>query len=266
MAKLILYEESHRTVEGDKLQKKCNQHHTYFPEEDPWMPCTLEFYYKNKLSTKDGLNTWCKKCASKKSWENQKLDLEKCRIRHRGYYKDIRKTRNKTALRTKKRRESGKYAEWLNSEAGKRSSIKSKEKRKLKEHVYYEIEWENLKKYFGYKCCYCGLSIEEHWIKYRGKVILGDLHKDHAIDQGRNDIKNMLPACGKCNSEKHNSTLNKFYNPSNPNYTIERYLRMYQWLRYGCKQYILPKRRYKGQRMIERLNEVECSKYKKEVK
>jgi hypothetical protein len=256
------YNKEHKIID-EVNYKICNKHHKYFPEENCWFPSTVEYFYENDKNSIDGLSPSCKRCDSKRSYENQKKDLEKHYIQQRKYYKEIRKTRKKTALRTKKRRESGKYDEWLKSEAGKRSSIKSREKRKLKEHVYYEIEWENLKRYFDYNCCYCGLSIKEHWIKYRGKIILGDFHKDHAIDQGRNDIKNMLPACGICNSEKHNKTLHEFYSLNNPNYTRERYLKIVQWLKGDYKLYILPKRRYKGQRMTERLKEVELNRNRK---
>jgi len=65
MAKRIPYEESHRLNDNGELEKKCSKHNVYFPEADPWMPCTEEYFNINQTNTKDGFNSSCRKCASK---------------------------------------------------------------------------------------------------------------------------------------------------------------------------------------------------------
>jgi len=82
------------------------------------------------------------------------------------------------------------------------------------------------------------------------------------IDNGKNDLRNCVPSCYSCNSQKNKKTLNEFYNPENPNYTYEQYYKIYQWIRYDYKNHILPKRRYKGQHISMRIKEIEQSKNK----
>ena len=86
---------------------------------------------------------------------------------------------------------------------------------------------------------------------------LYDFHKEHVVDEGKNDLRNCIPSCNKCNSQKNTNSLNNWYNITNPNYTYERYCKIYQWIRYDHKKYIMPKRRYKWQNMNERLKEIE---------
>lgn len=254
------YNSTHKMINGID-HKLCDKHHIFFPEESPWVPSTTEYFYYNDKNTLDYLHPECKRCGIEKGKQWVKDNKEKHRDRARISYKenkwDIKGVMRKSA---KNRRENGKYLNWQRTKSGKESSIKAREKRKPKEHIMYDIEWDNLKKYFDNKCCYCGLPIEKHYIKRLGVIKQGDFHRDHVIDDGRNDLKNALPSCEVCNSEKHTKTLNEFYNLSNPNYTREKYLKIVQWLRYDYKEYILPKRRYKGQRMVARIKEVEEAK------
>jgi len=262
------FKREHKLID-DIDHKICNKHHIFFPEEDPWLIATEEYFYHNDKNQSDFLHPCCKRCAIIKSRINQIENEERAKKTKLDWYKDHKELNWKRANEWKEKDHEYAlqcYNDWLKTENGKISSKSSYEKRKSKEHQIYDIEWDNLKKYFDNKCCYCGLPIEEHWIRYRGKILLGDFHKDHAIDEGRNDIKNSLPACESCNSSKHDKTLHQFYNPKNPNYTRERYLRIVEWLKGGYKPYILPKRRYKGQRMTERLKEVEMYKSNKILK
>lgn len=132
--------------------------------------------------------------------------------------------------------------------------------RKEKLHIMYEEEWESCKKYFIHKCAYCGLKIEEHYFTRDGITKLGDFHKEHVIDEGKNDLSNCIPSCAECNEEKGTKTLNEWYNINNPKYNRDRYLKIYQWYRWDYKKYILPKRVKAHQRMIDRLKEVEQKK------
>ncbi|RNB59424.1 hypothetical protein EDM57_04590 [Brevibacillus gelatini] len=87
------------------------------------------------------------------------------------------------------------------------------------------------------------MTYEEH------KIAEGqDLHKEHVIHDGRNDLKNCVPSCRSCNSEKNTRTLNDWYNKNNPKYTYERYFRIYQWMRYDCLKFIKKKRKKKTTR------------------
>jgi len=116
------------------------------------------------------------------------------------------------------------------------------QKRKVKNHKISKKEWEDAKNYFNNSCSYCGLPASEHSRIYSGKIQKCDLHKEHVIDDGRNDLKNCIPSCARCNSSKHTKTLNEFYNPSNPDYTYERYHKIYMWMRYDSKKYIKQKK------------------------
>jgi len=224
-----------------------------------------EFYYQEKYQEDGTIKYYfaprCKKCDLEKVYADRKANPKK---RRKWDYKDFEKPERQIYFKelTKKRRENGKYLAWQRSEAGKESSKRAREKRKLKEHEIYPIEWENTKIYFNNKCVYCGLPIEKHFVKRLKNVKKGDFHKDHVIDDGRNDIKNLLPACESCNSSKHQKTLNEFYNKENPDYTYKRYLKIVQWLKEDYKLYILPKRRYKGQHLSVRLKEIEQAKNK----
>jgi hypothetical protein len=74
------------------------------------------------------------------------------------------------------------------------------------------------------------------------EIFKEQLHEEHVIDIGRSDLKNCIPSCKSCNSKKHKSTLNQFYNETNPDYTYDRYYKIYQWLIFDYKNFIKPKR------------------------
>lgn len=198
----------------------------------------LDNFYKHK--TPDGFHTWCKECNRKQSSNWQKTNPKKhAKLKNR-YYHDGRSThwQKQNGIN---RRLNGKQKEWQQSNPDKCRYYSSKHSNK--KHIMTTKEWEANKKYFIHRCAYCGLAIEDHWVQVRGNWQLGDFHKEHVIDDGRNDIKNCVPSCKSCNSEKHTSTLNQWYNPSNPKYTQERYYRIYIWMRYDYKKYIEPKKK-----------------------
>jgi hypothetical protein len=241
----IPYEENHKFINGI-LYKKCSRHYNYFPEEDAWLPCTLEYFHKNKSSSKDGLNTWCKRCASLKAKEwnydpKHKQTVDKS-IKNRNN-SEAQKKRNADFII--KRRESGYFKKYYESNPELFKQYNKKHSKK--EHRLTKQEWQSCKEYFNNTCAYCGLPLEEHYITYKGKIIKSDFHKEHVIDTGRNDIKNCIPSCSNCNSKKWEKTLNEWYNKNNPVYTYERYHKIYMWIRYDCHKYIekkKPKRQY----------------------
>jgi hypothetical protein len=110
-------------------------------------------------------------------------------------------------------------------------------KHNKKKHKISKVEWDNCKKYFDYSCAYCGMTEEEH-----RKIYKQDLHKEHVIDDGRNDLKNCVPSCKMCNSEKHEDSLNNWYNKNNLRYDYSRYSKIYNWIRYDCKKYVKKKK------------------------
>ena len=115
------------------------------------------------------------------------------------------------------------------------------EERQHKNHKISKIEWEACKEYFNYEYAYCGLPIEEHIIKFKGKLKQGDFHKEHVDYDGANDLSNCVPSCKICNSSKHKYTLEEWYNENNSNYTKGRYDKIIKWINEDYKQYIIKK-------------------------
>jgi len=133
-------------------------------------------------------------------------------------------------LSSKNRRENGKYKEWLKSEYGMLSVVKSQEKRKAKKHVISKNEWLACKDYLVNSCVYCGLHISEHFIIYTGEFKWTDLHKEQVDDHGANDLRYCVPSCKECNSQKWEFELSQWYNVNNPVFTTKRYEKILRWL------------------------------------
>lgn len=192
-------------------------------------PSTTEFFYRG---TSSPLSSWCKKCQRKQSSKWQADNREISLKRKRKHYRE------------NKERYLELVGEWQADNKDKVVKILSDWQRNNKDkvkgyrlareankkHETPEKEWLRCKEYFNYTCAYCGMSEDSHREKYKQQ-----LHKEHVIHSGRNDIKNCVPSCKSCNGSKHAKTLNEWYNESNPVYTSERYLMIYQWIRYDCK-------------------------------
>ncbi len=229
-----------RRIVNGKLEKQCSVC-------QQWKEETIENYYlMNKSKPELGYTASCRKCATDKSIERRYEDIEQTRKNDLRYYYD---NKDKCFARMNNYKTKNKEA-WKKYFASYLKTIPDKlkvyyEKRKIKNHKISDKEWNGCKEYFGNACAYCGLPLEEHYRVYAGETVRSDLHKEHVIDDGRNDIKNCIPSCLSCNTSKHKKTLNEFYNPCNPNYTYERYYKIYLWLRYDYKKYITKKRYYK---------------------
>jgi len=261
------YKDYHKT-ENNITYKKCQ-------DCMDWFEMNLINFGKDK-GTKDGFNVRCKECQ-RIYQEQYYLDtrdhqLEKSKIYQRKHW-DEQSKRFKKWYRENKEYMTEINDKWLEENKEKKKiylrwyrrlfkdKINSYSKNKRKHDVTTK-EWEACKKYFIHRCCYCGLAIEEHYFTRMGVTKLGDFHKEHACDQGRNDIKNLLPSCGDCNSAKHAKAFHDFYNPSNANYTIERYLRIVQWLRYDCLKYAEPK----DKKMRSKITKLKASRNKQNIK
>jgi hypothetical protein len=212
--------------------KHCNECGNDYPK-------TEEYFYKQ--NTKHGkiiLKSECKTCTKNryKSWreENPKKRKENYK-RQNSKEKKLYNIKKKN----KERRENGKYGEWQRNNPEK---IKKYNKNHTKKkHKINEQEWNNCKAYFNNICAYCGMTEKEH-----RKIYKQDLHKEHVIDDGRNDLKNCVPSCKICNSEKHETSLNNWYNKNNIKYDYEKYYQIYLWLRYDCLKYIKKKNKRKN--------------------
>lgn len=170
----------------------------------------------------------CKECTSKRAFAWEKKNPEKILENRRRHDKrEIRISQKREV--NKNRAESGKVLEWQRNNKDKIKGYRLARDAN-KKHSIPEKEWKRCKEFFDYRCAYCGLDEIEHKKLYKQQ-----LHKEHVIHDGRNDIKNCVPSCKSCNGSKHTKTLNGWYNTVNLNYSYERYMKIYQWIRFDCK-------------------------------
>lgn len=256
MAKKVYrkYKDYHKEENG-VLYKKCI-------ECDEWKIADLE-HFKLNNGTKSKLSDRCTPCqevynregylrtrdkqieTAKKRQNENKEALSK--YNHEYYMKNKKYFYKKFMKYLENNLEKQKMAVAIWRKNNPELVKKYSKNHRQKEHRITAKEWSNCKHYFANRCAYCGLGIEDHWILRRGKLILMDLHKEHAIDDGKDNLKNCIPSCQSCNSSKREYSLNNWYNTENPNYTYERYHKIYQWLRYDYKKYItkrVPKQKY----------------------
>jgi hypothetical protein len=75
------YEDYHKEVDG-VLYKRCAHHNKNFNEEK-WLPCNTEYFYKNNKNKKDGLCPECIQCTyfETLAWQSRNMDKkrESCR-------------------------------------------------------------------------------------------------------------------------------------------------------------------------------------------
>lgn len=191
-----------------------------------------EFYSRESYSKKRGsyiyYHPYCKSCSVEKAykWKEENPEKFKNIIRK---YENKSERKEKAKERSKASLENGYYKKWQTDNKDKTKQY-NQQRWSNKKHNISEKEWKQCKEYFDYKCAYCGMNEEDHRAIHKQQ-----LHKEHVIHEGRNDIKNCVPSCKSCNSSKHTAALNEWYNDTNPVYTKERYLKIYQWLRWDCK-------------------------------
>lgn len=208
--------------------KKCNICH----EEKP----ITEFYSQNKYSEVRGnyvyYQPYCKSCAIKKQQGKYWSDPEVGREKSRKWLRE-NKERHDIMRRTWKSNNE-EYAKEISSNWRKENKEKVKEYRveryMHKKHEINDVEWEMCKEFFNFECAYCGLPIEEHYVTYKGKVILGDFHKEHFDHDGSNDITNCIPSCKSCNVKKHDKNFEEWYNEDNSIFSEERLHMICKWI------------------------------------
>jgi len=199
-----------------------------------------EFYSQLKKSKTKGEyvyhNPECKECSRKRSRNYYKENLKRAKrarqLWHRKNAQRVREEKKKYRLENLERVKE-KDRKYRKSARGKKKYQQYNQRRKQKEHNITNNEWVACKEFFSYCCAYCGMTENDHKRKYQQQ-----LHKEHIIHDGRNDIKNCVPSCRECNAEKRTYSLNNWYNTKNPKYTYERYKKIYQWLRYEVHKHV----------------------------
>lgn len=190
-----------------------------------------EFYSQNKVKA-DGTKyiyhiPECKECTKKKSVDWYTENPEKFKgIRRK--YSAKSETKEMVKGYNKIYRGNGKSLEWQRNNKDK--LVNYRLSRANKQHQISRIEWLNCKSYFNNECAYCGLYLGKHFNKFKGRLIWTDFHKEHVEHEGLNDITNCVPSCKVCNSSKHISKLEDWYNENNEHYTEERLIKIYKWL------------------------------------
>lgn len=198
-----------------------------------------EFYNQRRRSKKRGeyiyYNPECKECTKQKAmkWKsNNREAVSKSNFKYT-QKKDYKFMRRRII---KKYNDSGKRKEWEISNSDKMKAYRLKNMNK--EHQISNEEWEDCKQYFNHRCAYCGLAIEKHFVRHNGQTILGDFHREHAINKGENDLSNCIPSCESCNCEKYTSDYFDWYLTDNSRYSEERLNKITKWLNEDYKQYI----------------------------
>jgi 5-methylcytosine-specific restriction endonuclease McrA len=81
-------------------------------------------------------------------------------------------------------------------------SIKMRAKRAEAPGSHTIAEWKSVLRHFGRKCVYCNTKLTRY-----------NVSRDHVTPLSRggtNDIRNIVPACRKCNVRKHTRTPEEF--------------------------------------------------------
>ena len=228
----------HKLIKGVD-HKLCNKHHIYFPNESPWIPATLEYFYYHEKNTTDYLHPNCKKCGVIKADIWKKDNPEKYKeIMIKVEAKPSRKRDNRG--RATKQRLAGKQKIWQrnNPEKLKQYTLNHRQ------HDITESEWRSCLKVFNNTCAYCGLPYEQHIVQRNGKYIVMNLHKDHVDHEGYNDLRNAIPSCRSCNDKKWAFPMEEWYREQEY-FTEDRLNFINWWVNEGYKEYIENKLPYR---------------------
>lgn len=214
-------------------------------------PATLEYFNKEKHG-KYGLRSKCRECRSAEKKQYYETHKEKTSINRKLYY-ELHKEQEKEAMKLYR----VKNKEYLN-EMARLYQINNKEERKQyrerkkeyfkEKHKQYKLnnpdynktncqrrkakkmslpndltiqQWEECKKTFNNKCCYCGkdgVMTQEHFVP---------LSKG-----GEYTINNIIPACASCNFSKHNKDFFEWY-PQQKFYNKKREQKILKYLNYN---------------------------------
>ncbi|RYI30544.1 HNH endonuclease [Bacillus infantis] len=207
------YKNNHKYINKieHKLCSDCNE----------WFPMTEEHFYKNKGNLVDGFNPHCKECTKIRSTKWMKENPEKYKPHYtkrnqKPYFKEKMK---KAAI---KQRLEGKQKEWQQNNPERLKEYALRRINKI--HVFTDEEYLECKEYFKYECGYCGMHEADNLIIYKQQ-----LHRDHVIHNGGNDIENCVPACVGCNVSKSDKEFTEWYNKDNPKFSDKRLSKIIAW-------------------------------------
>jgi hypothetical protein len=217
---------------GESAIKKCNKCDRNKP--------LCDFYSQKRIDKHGEEFTYyrpdCKECTKKASVKWIKENPDKYRVSKKKC-EDKPKSRLLTRRRNEKSRKKGNYIRWQRQNTDKLRDYRIKREQHKKHEITSE-EWESCKNYFSFRCAYCGLAIEDHFVSYRGETFLGDFHKEHVDDKGSNDLTNCVPSCKSCNSLKSNSEFEEWYNENNIVFSNGRLQKIIKWVNSDHKKYM----------------------------
>lgn len=223
----------HKIIDGieHKQCSKCKK----------WYPCDLDHFYKDKNNKSDGLKSECKICSITRSTKSIDNRREEYLAYLKNYYQETHEQQiegfHKHRLDSLEEHKAY-YADY--QKKNPEYFIKyGKEQRQNHLHIMSNQEWLNCKQYFGNKCAYCGMPLDQHWHWRKGQLILFDFCKDHADYNGLRDLSNCIPACKSCNSHKWQSSIEEWYIESNPVYDINKLNLIKSWLERDYLKYII---------------------------
>ena len=222
----LTYDESHKTI-NNKIYKLCSKHREFFPDEDEWLLCTEEYFYKNNKNSIDGLYPYCKKCASQNTMKNRKKNPENTKDSQFRYYRSD-KYRISHRNTERRRRKKGENKKWQDIN-------KDKIKQYNKNHRIHEIskkEWIANQEEFNNCCAYCGKTYKEQMEQNKEQF-----HREHVDYQGYNDVRNCVPACTQCNTGKRTASMKDWFT-NQDFYTQDKYDKIIRWTTEGYKDII----------------------------
>lgn len=173
-------------------------------------------YFENSKLAKKGLKK-CKYCMEIKALEcfdlhskSKGITVSYCKeCRH--IYKREKSSYDKKYLQDNIELKKDYYRIWKQNggQLIRRENEQRREAKKLNLLSDFNTnQWIKTLEFFNFSCAYCGLHQEEHIGKYNMM-----LHQDHLIpvtEKGVYSDFNIVPACVKCNSTKHNHDLETF--------------------------------------------------------
>jgi hypothetical protein len=195
----------------------------------------LSEFYSQKVKRKTGeiiyYQSICKECIKKHNKEHYEENYKRLKAQRR---------RNPTASRNVAKRyrknhpdkTSAYQIEWQRNNPEK---IKGYNERYNKEKLFKipKKQWEACKKYFNNSCAYCGISEQESIEKYDKR-----LNKEHAMNNGENNLSNCLPSCTGCNSLKNTYDYIEWYTLENSLFDEDRFNLIVQWLNEDHKEFL----------------------------
>jgi hypothetical protein len=197
-----------------------------------------EFYRQDKMKNDGNLwvyyNPQCKECVKLKSLKRHHDHKEEYNNRSKQWYaknKEQVLAEKKIYILDKKDQYSDVQKEWRLNNKDKTKEYNEKYKRK--QFKLKTKEWKACKEYFNYCCAYCGIR-ETEAKKIQGK----NLNKEHAYNEGNNDLSNCLPSCTRCNSSKHKNDFMDWYTPENSVYSEDRLKLIERWLEEDYKKFV----------------------------